>query len=135
MSVKRNKDIVFYTKDYTTVFPYYLTVLYHPTYTAEEIWDKSTSEFPDLKSLSGSLKVPSAAEVARVGTSIYLVATNHITQSILIHESVHIVARIFDIINTDITSDTEEFFAYMVQYTTAHLLEIFQNEFKVKLKL
>jgi hypothetical protein len=61
--------------------------------------------------------------------NIFLFITDEFTGDILVHESVHITFRIFDIIGAEPSIETEEFFAYITEFVYRELIGVCTEEF------
>lgn len=68
-------------------------------------------------------------------STIFLFITDEMTIDIVVHESVHVVSRIFEIIGAPITEDTEEFFAYYQETMFRDILKTLKNKFNFTPKM
>lgn len=134
MAAKKTKDLISFSHKYSIV-PAKLTILaMHDS--LENLYKKAIipypilmqMEKPDAKTLSLVYRVDS-------DTEIFLFIGEDTSLSTIVHECVHIVSEIFDIMGCSHTNETEEFFAYLMDYTFEQVTIFCTEVLKMKLPI
>ncbi len=93
---------------------------------------EAAKKFPQLDTLrcdTISANVASFVYMPNATGSIFLFCTDDLSLDILVHECTHVVMRIFDAIGSDVTEDTEEFFAYLNEMIFRDTLKLLKSKF------
>jgi hypothetical protein len=120
--------------------PFKLITLYSEGESIPQIVETFHTTYPELTLLLAADDVGSKTTSAMVykandSTSVCLFIKKGISISILIHECVHIVSRIFDIIGSEVNEETEEFFAYLQEYIFKEVYTLITKQLKLKMEL
>lgn len=137
MTNKKNQ-IQTYTKSYANIFPYSLTIVHggniiNINEIAESLFKQGYIQMSYFLSNPMVGNIDACVYHDPNDTEIFLFISNNLTIDVLIHECVHITARIFDIIGSEITNDTEEFFAYINQFMFKECYDTITNKLNKKI--
>lgn len=105
--------------DFGGMFPFTLKVIYKKGTTIEKIIYEAAGIETNLVGLANAIaeeddRTPlSMVYKLRGETNAYMFIADDITIDTIVHESVHVVCRLFEIIGSNINEETEEFFAYI----------------------
>lgn len=136
--ISKKNQMQVYSKSYANIFPYSLTVVHGGKTT-------NINEIAEALFKQGYLQMSYFLSNPMVGnidacvyhdpndTEIFLFVSDNLSIDVLVHECIHITARIFDITGSDITNDTEEFFAYINQFMFKECYEIITKEMNKKI--
>lgn len=134
-SAAKTKDLISFSHQYSIV-PAKLTILYKRGASLEEIYKAAIVPFPVLlqmeKPNDNYLALVFKSEISN---EIFLFINDEVSFSIIAHECVHIVSRIFEIVGSPITEATEEFFAYLLDYTFEQISIFCTEQLKLKLSI
>lgn len=135
MVTSKTKDLVSISHKYSIV-PAKLTILYKKGASMDEIYKDAIVPFPILM----QMEKPDSSILSLVfrnesDSEIFLFLGNNISLSIIVHECVHIVSEIFNIMGAPKTEDTEEFFAYLMDYTFETVVDHCLEDLKIKVPL
>lgn len=117
------------------IFPFTTTVVYKKGATISEIIQEAAQGDPNLVPLAvNEGPNPSLSLVFKYeGTTVaYMIVDDHMTIDTLVHEAIHVTCRLFEIINSEVNDDTEEFFAYLNTYIFREVYKVLTTKFKLK---
>ena len=128
-------ELVSFTHKYSIV-PAKVTILYKKKASMNELYKASIVDYPILL----QMEAPDNTEMAFVfknelDNNIFLFIDDDLTLSTIAHECVHIVSEIFKYIRSPMNESTEEFFAYLLDYTFEQIVLHCKETLKLKLKL
>ncbi len=70
------------------------------------------------------------------GTTVaYIIVDDQISVDTIVHEAVHITCRLFEIINSIVGDETEEFFAYLNTHVFREVYKVVTQKFRLKPKM
>lgn len=119
-------------KDYDkSIVPFTLIIVYRKKGDFKQMIAEAMSEYPELADLEWSRGSadPASFVCSTLSTgNIFLFLTKDFYQKLLVHESNHIVFRIFEQLGARVSSDTEEFFAYIDDFVYEEVYNICTTE-------
>lgn len=131
----KTKDLISFTHNYNIV-PAKLTILYKRNSNLDEVFKSSIISYPILS----QVEKPDANTLSMVYRSsedseIFLFLGKDISLSIIVHECIHIVSEIFAIMGVSHNPETEEFYAYIMDYTFEQVYNYCKDILNLKLPL
>jgi len=102
--------------DFGGMFPFILNIVYKKGTTIEKIVYEAALKDENLVPLANSMEgaTPLSMVYNLDGTTVvYMFMDDSISLDTIVHESAHVVCRLFEIIGSNINEETEEFFAYI----------------------
>lgn len=129
----KRKGTTVVAKSYHAIFPFNLILAYKKGGVFKEMVGELSTKYSDLSRLLDiEDNVLSFVFNDKGSSNIYLFLTDAFSVDVLIHESVHVVSRIFDIMGVDTCEETEEFFAYLMEFMFREIMHLLKTELKIK---
>jgi len=127
------------SKSYKSIFPYNLVVVYKKQGNFIDMVKEAILTYPELNVMSNDSVLSVSGVISFVFNSnsgnIFLFLTDDFKMDTLVHECVHVVSRIFERIGSEFTEDTEEFFAYLMDFMFREIYTIVTKQLKVTIEL
>lgn len=134
MSTKTTKDLISFSHKYSIV-PAKVTVLYKKGASMDELYKAAIVPYPILMQMEKPGSALSLVFRNDDDSEIFLFLGESISYSIIVHECVHIVSEIFEIMGVPRSADTEEFFAYLMDYTFEQVAIFCTETLKLKVPI
>lgn len=120
--------------DMAGAFPFSTMVVYKTNTPIEQIIHEAAMEDENLIPLSNEINSDDNPSLSLVykqnGTTVaYIFVDDQITIDTLVHECVHIVCRLFEVIGSEINESTEEFFAYLNSHMFRRIYKVITQTF------
>lgn len=122
--------------DFGGMFPFMLNIVYKKGANIEDIIREASDIDENLISLARSLEDDDRVSLSMVykhngTTMVYVFIDDNITIDTIIHESNHIVFRVFEIVGSNINEETEEFFSYIDTDIFKKVYQVITEQFKL----
>lgn len=123
--------------DYNEVYPFRLIIAYKKDGNFIQMLNELIPDYPELKEGLGEMEDTILAFTYCIGNTgnIFLFVTEDVAIDILVHECVHIASRVFEATGSYINEETEELYAYLLEYIFREVYRTLTNTFKVKMKI
>lgn len=125
------------TRTYNQI-PYNLVVVYKKEGIFLDMIQELIPKYPELFMLLGDPSVNNNLAFA-VGSeespNIFVFITDDCALDVIVHEVTHTVFSIFRRIGATISEDSEEFFAYLMEFNFKEVGNIIYDTFKLKMRL
>lgn len=121
------------------MFPFTTIVVYRKGASIEKVIEEAAQQDDNLKPLAEDMQ-SGATSLSLVfkhdGTTVaYMIVDDNISIDTIVHEAIHIVCRLFEIIGSYINEETEEFFAYLNAHIFREVYKVVTRKFKLKPKM
>lgn len=120
------------------IFPFTAIVVYKKGASIDEIIREAATVEDNLKPLAQDEgPMPSLSLVFKhEGTTVaYIIVDDDISIDTIVHEAIHITCRLFEIVNSEVNDDTEEFFAYLNTHVFREVYKVLTTKFRLKPKM
>jgi hypothetical protein len=124
-------------REYTQV-PYNLVVVYQKNGVFSDMIQELIPVYPELflfmseRAVSNSLAFTLSSEES---PNVFVFITDDCALDVIVHETVHTIFSIFRRIGAEISDESEEFFAYLMEFNFREIGNIIYEKFKLKMKL
>lgn len=122
-----------YTKKYTKYLPFVYNIIFKRQGIFNEMIVEASKKFPHVADLTCNGIGPNIVSFVykpEHSNHIYLFATDELSLDILVHETAHVVMRIFEGIGSEMNESTEEFFAYLQEMIFRDTMEVLYKQFE-----
>ncbi len=123
--------------EFDGMFPFTLAIVYKKGASIVDIIDEAADTDENLIPLANNNEDGSLSLVYKMdGTTVaYIIVDDNITIDTIVHESIHITCRLFEIIGSAINEDTEEFFAYLTSHMFRKVYKVVTTIFNLAPKM
>lgn len=126
------------TKHYGHIFPYTLIAIHKKEGDFLDMIKEALPLYPELGMMSHDMSLSTSGVISFVfnanSANIFLFLTDDFKLDTLVHECVHVVSRIFNRIGSEFTEDTEEFFAYLMDFMFREIYTLVTKQFKLPIE-
>lgn len=121
------------------IFPFTASVVYKRGSTIEQAIKEASLQYESLIELAndddGTNPALSLVYKANGTTNAFIFVDDEITIDTLVHEAIHLSCRLFEIIGSKVTDDTEEVFSYLNTHIFKEVYKVITTIFKLKPKM
>jgi hypothetical protein len=121
-----------------TQIPYNLVVVYKNKGVFSDMLQEMLPKYPELLGVLGDPSINNNLAFAigcEESPNIFIFFNDDCALDVIVHEVTHTVFSVFRRIGAEISEDSEEFFAYLMEFNFKEVGKIIYETFKLKMRL